>query len=92
VCPGEVGSALEVVVCFGLVDVHRFLCIPTISVDSGHVIFERKAAGCVVSMNHSGVSFYCSRHICIRRKLKTPVLVFLDLGTRFHDQMFHFLH
>jgi len=55
-------------------------------------ILARKAAGRVVLTNHCQVSLYCSLHLFMLRKLNTPVLLFLDLGAWFFNEIFRFLY
>jgi len=47
------------------------------------VIFARRASSRVVWTKHSPVSFSCSLHLFVPRKLNTPLLLFWDLGVRF---------
>jgi len=58
----------------------------------GSAIVERKASGGVVLRMHSGVSFYCSPHLLIPRKLNTPLLLFSDLSSWFLHQILDFLY
>jgi len=55
-------------------------------------IWARKASVHVVLMKHGWVSFYCSHHRFMPRKLNTPLLLFLDFGGRFLAQILHFLY
>jgi len=54
-------------------------------------IVARKAAGRLVLTKHCRVSVYRSLHIFVHRKLNTPLLLFLDLGTWFLNEVFRFL-
>jgi len=60
----------------------RILCSATVA---------RKASVCVVLMKHSRVSFYCSLHHLMPRKLDTLLLPVSDFGERFLDQILRFL-
>jgi len=55
-------------------------------------ILKWMAAGCVVLMTHSRVSFYCSLHHFMRRKLNARLLLITDLGMSVLDHRFCFLH
>ena len=56
------------------------------------IILARKASGRLVLTKHSRVSCYCILHLVMPRKLNTPLLLFLDLGMWFLDQILCFLH
>jgi len=51
----------------------------------------RKAARCLVLMKHCQVSLYCSLYHFVPRKLNTPLLLFLDLGAWFLNEVFRVL-
>jgi hypothetical protein len=53
-------------------------------------IFARKAAGLLVMTKQCRVSLYCSLHLFMPRKLKTPLLLFSDLGVWFFHEIFRF--
>ena len=55
-------------------------------------ILARKAAGCMIFINHSWVSFYRRLHLLMPRKLNSLLLLFSDFGARFLNQLLHFLH
>jgi hypothetical protein len=55
-------------------------------------MLARKAARCVVLTKHCRVSLYRSFHHFIPRKLNTPCLLFLDLGTWIHNEILRFLY
>jgi hypothetical protein len=91
-CQAEVESALESALCVGQVEVHLFLCVSSMSVDSlwchsgkeGTRIFGfDEALPRVFVLQLS--PFYA-------RKLNTPLVLFLDLGARFHNEIFRFLY
>ena len=48
-------------------------------------ILAWKAAVRMMSINHCWVSFYCSLHFFMPRKLNSSLLLFLDFGPRFLD-------
>jgi len=52
----------------------------------------RKAAVRLMFPKHSQVSFHCSLHILMPRKLKSPFLLFSALSLRFLDQVLCFLY
>jgi len=54
--------------------------------------WARKASRCVAMMKHSRVSFYCSFHRFMARKLNTTFLLFSDLRVRFLDWILYFLY
>jgi len=56
-----------------------------------HAILVRKAAMCEAFMNHSWVSFHCSLHLSVPRKLNSPLPLLLDFGARFLEQVLHLL-
>jgi len=86
-CRAAVASA----VCVGCVEVHLFLCVPSLSEDSLQCHLARNALGHVVLTKHSLVSFYRNLHLFMPGKLNTPLLLFSDLGMRFLDQLLRFL-
>ena len=55
-------------------------------------IWARKASGIVILTKHRQVSVYRSLPHFMPRKFKTPLLHFSDLGMRFLDQTWCFLH
>jgi len=55
-------------------------------------ILAWKAAVCVILINHCQVSFYRSLHLFMPRKLYYSLLLFLDFGARFLDQVLHFAY
>ena len=55
-------------------------------------ILARKASSCLVLTKHSWVSFHCSLHLFIPRKLNTPLLLLSELGARIFDQEVLFLY
>ena len=55
-------------------------------------ILARKASVWVVLTKHSRMSFYCSHHHFMHRKLNSPLLLFSDFSARFLDQILHFLY
>jgi len=55
-------------------------------------IFARKAAVHLIFMNHSRVSFYCSLHLSMPRKLNSLRFFFLAFGVRLLDQVLCFLY
>jgi len=55
-------------------------------------IWARNVSGRVLWTKHSRVSLYRSHHLSMPRNLNTPRLDFSDLGTRFLDQVLHFLY
>jgi len=54
-------------------------------------IVGRKAAVHSIFKNHSQVSFYCSLHLSVPRKLNAELPVYLDFSARFLDQVMRFL-
>jgi len=55
-------------------------------------MFGKKAAILLIYPKHSRVSFHCSLHIFLPRKLNFPLLLFSDSSPRFLDQVMHCLH
>jgi len=55
------------------------------------VILPCKASGCVVLTKHSCISFHRSIQSSMPVKLNAPILLCLDRGVRFLDQIFRFL-
>jgi len=55
-------------------------------------IFARKATVCVVMTKHGWGLFYHSLHLFTPRKINARLLLSLDFGVRFLDQILHFLY
>ena len=89
---GEVVSDLVSDVGVRLVEEHLFHFAASVSGDSSLCYLVRMTAVCVVLMNHSWVSFHCRLHLCMPRKLNTPLLLFSDLSPRFFDYILRFLY
>jgi len=84
-------SALASAVSVGCREVHLVLCVSSVWGFFGVAIVARKASGRVVLTKHSRVSFYHSLLLLMPRKLNTQLLLFLDLGARFLEQILRFL-
>jgi len=54
-------------------------------------ILARKAHISLIFTNHCRVSFHCSLHCLIPRKLHSALLLIVDFSVRFLDQALHFL-
>jgi len=63
-------------------------CLPMIC----SAILAKKASGCVVLTKWSRVSFDCSLHLLMPRKLDNLLLLFSDLGVRCLDQELRLLY
>jgi len=88
----EVALSLVLAVSIGLVEVHPLLCA---SSTSAHLLlfhFGKKAAICLIFMNHSWKFFNHSLHIAISMKLDSLLPLFSDFGVMLIDQVLCFLY
>jgi hypothetical protein len=91
-CRADVGLALESGLCVVWGEVHRVLSVSTVSADSLRCHLAWKAAGRLVMTKHCRVALYHTLHLFMPKKLKTPHLLFSDLGAWFLKEIFCFLN
>jgi len=73
-------------------EVHLFLCVSSVSADSLRRHFGEEGGRHLVMTKYCRVSLYRSLHLCMPRKLNTPLLLFSDLGAWFLNEIFRFLY